>query len=87
MTMTQLTMTQTPCMTVSDADVFFPETADQLAVAQSLCAGCSVAATCLEQAMALGVSDGVWGGTLFERGRPITEKRRPGRPRKTATAA
>ena len=85
--MTQITMAQTPCMTVSDADVFFPETAEQLTVAQSLCARCPVTATCLEQALTLGVSDGVWGGQLFERGRPVTEKRRPGRPRKTATAA
>ncbi len=80
-------VTPTPCMTVSDADVFFPETVEQLAVAQSLCARCPVTATCLEQALTLGVSDGVWGGQLFERGRPVTEKRRPGRPRKIATAA
>ncbi|MDQ1700064.1 MAG: WhiB family transcriptional regulator, redox-sensing transcriptional regulator [Frankiaceae bacterium] len=80
-------MTNTPCTTIPDADVFFPETAEQLALAQSLCARCPVAATCLEQAVTLGVTDGVWGGQLFERGRPVTEKRRPGRPRKTATAA
>ena len=80
-------MTQTPCTAVSDPDVFFPETTEQLAVAQSLCARCPVAATCLEQALTLGVSDGVWGGQLFERGRPVTEKRRPGRPRKPAVAA
>ena len=80
-------MMRTPCTTVSDADVFFPETAEQLALAQSLCAQCPVTATCLEQAQTLGVTDGVWGGQLFERGRPVTDKRGPGRPRKTATAA
>jgi WhiB family redox-sensing transcriptional regulator len=78
---------QTPCMTVGDADVFLPETADQLAFAQSLCARCPVTATCLEQALTLGVTDGVWGGRLFERGRPVTQKRGPGRPRKSAAAA
>lgn len=77
-------MTMTPCMTVNDADVFFPETADQLTVAQSLCAQCPVIATCLDQAVTLGVTDGVWGGQLFDRGRPVGEKRRPGRPRKAA---
>jgi WhiB family redox-sensing transcriptional regulator len=82
--MTHITMT--PCMTVSDADVFFPETAEQLAVAQSLCARCTITATCLEQALTLGVTDGVWGGVLFERGRAVTDKRRPGRPRKNAAA-
>lgn len=82
-----MTYVTTPCTTVSDADVFFPERAEQLALAQALCKSCPVTATCLEQALTLGVSDGVWGGQLFERGRPVTEKRRPGRPRKTATAA
>jgi WhiB family redox-sensing transcriptional regulator len=80
-------MTQTPCTTVSDADVFFPDTPGQLALAQSLCARCPVTVTCLEQALTFGVTDGVWGGQLFERGRPVTDKRKPGRPRKTATAA
>src|SRR3954451_8743037 len=55
-------MTQTPCMTVTDADVFFPETNEQLAVARSLCGRCPVSATCLEHALTLGVTDGVWGG-------------------------
>ncbi|MBV9096851.1 MAG: WhiB family transcriptional regulator [Frankiaceae bacterium] len=85
--MIQTITVQTPCTTVGDPDVFFPETAEQLAVAQSLCGRCPVTAACLEQALALGVSDGVWGGQLFERGRPVTEKRSPGRPRKSAAAA
>jgi len=80
-------MTPAPCTTVGDADVFFPETADQLALAQSLCASCPISAACLDRALTLGVTDGVWGGQLFERGRPVTQKRRPGRPRKVATAA
>ena len=80
-------MLRTPCMSVSDADVFFPETPEQLLVAQALCAQCPVAAACLAEAVALGVSDGVWGGQLFERGRPLDQKRRPGRPRKSVVAA
>jgi len=82
-----MTETQTPCTAVSDADIFFPETTEQLALAQALCAQCPIAASCLDQALALGVTDGVWGGQLFERGRPVTDKRPPGRPRRAATAA
>jgi WhiB family redox-sensing transcriptional regulator len=79
--------TKTPCTTVDDPDVFFPETPEQLAFAQALCARCPLVAACLEVASKTGASDGIWGGQLFERGRPVTEKRRPGRPRKAPAAA
>lgn len=78
---------RTPCSTVGDADLFFPDTPEQLTRAQALCATCPVAVACLERATALGVSDGVWGGQLFVRGRPVHVKRRPGRPRKLPLAA
>lgn len=39
---------------------------------------------CLAGALALGTSDGVWGGVLLERGAVVVAKRRPGRPRKVA---
>lgn len=74
-------MTRTPCTTV-DPDLFFPEGPEQLAHAQRLCGGCPVADACREWAERVGVSDGVWGGQLFERGRTVAHKRPVGRPRK-----
>lgn len=76
-------MRRTPCTTV-DPDLFFPESPEQLVRAQALCAACPVAAECLGWALRVGVSDGVWGGQLFERGRLLEEKRPVGRPRKSA---
>lgn len=80
-------MISTPCASVADADVFFPDTPEQLATAQAYCAQCVVAAACLDEALANGISDGVWGGQLFERGRPVHVKRANGRPRKVAVSA
>ena len=70
-----------------DPAVFFPDTPEQLALAVDVCATCPLARECLAAALALGTSDGVWGGVLLERGRVVREKRRPGRPRKAAPAA
>ena len=67
-----------------DPAVFFPDTPEQLAAAQAVCVGCPLTEQCLAGALALGTSDGVWGGVLFERGTVVREKRRPGRPRKVA---
>lgn len=72
------------CTTGVDPDVFFPDTQEQLEAAQAVCRRCALASDCLAQATAMRVSDGVWGGQLFERGRPIMVKRPPGRPRKDA---
>ena len=69
-----------------DPAVFFPEGAEQLATAQAVCATCPLAEQCLADALALGTSDGVWGGVLLERGAVVAAKRRPGRPRKVVSA-
>ena len=69
-----------------DPAVFFPDSPEQLATAQSVCATCPLTEQCLAAALALGTSDGVWGGVLLERGAVVREKRRPGRPRKAASA-
>ena len=69
-----------------DPAVFFPDTPEQMATAQAVCATCPLTEQCLAGALALGTSDGVWGGVLLERGTVVREKRRPGRPRKAATA-
>jgi len=69
-----------------DPAVFFPEGAEQLAIAQAVCATCPLSAQCLSDALAIGTSDGVWGGVLLERGAVVAAKRRPGRPPKVAAA-
>jgi WhiB family redox-sensing transcriptional regulator len=69
-----------------DPAVFFPDTPEQLAAAQAVCATCPLTEQCLAGALALGTSDGVWGGVLLERGTVVREKRRAGRPRKAASA-
>ena len=69
-----------------DPAVFFPDAAEQLATAQAVCATCPLAEQCLADALALGTSDGVWGGVLLERGAVVAAKRRPGRPRKVVSA-
>lgn len=68
-----------------DPAVFFPDTPEQLATAQAVCAGCPLTEQCLADALALGTTDGVWGGVLLERGIELREKRRPGRPRKVVS--
>ncbi len=68
-----------------DPAVFFPSTPEQLATAQAVCAGCPLTEQCLAAALALGTTDGVWGGVLLERGAEVREKRRPGRPRKAVS--
>lgn len=77
-----------PCTSPTvDPAVFFPETPEQLAVAQRVCAGCPFTEACLAEAVAVGTTDGVWGGVLLERGVTVAVKRRPGRPRKVPAAA
>jgi WhiB family redox-sensing transcriptional regulator len=69
-----------------DPAVFFPDTHEQLAQARAVCDTCPLTEQCLAGALALGTSDGVWGGVLLERGAVVRQKRRPGRPRKAASA-
>lgn len=79
-------MSPTPSCTASTVDpaVFFPSTPEQLSAAQAVCAACPLTEQCLAAALALGTTDGVWGGVLLERGAEVRVKRRPGRPRKVA---
>jgi WhiB family redox-sensing transcriptional regulator len=73
-----------PC---SDApDQFFSERPDDLEQAKLLCRVCPIREACLEGALARREPWGVWGGQVFDRGRVITHKRGPGRPRKTDVA-
>ncbi len=82
-----LTRTQIPSCTDQTVDpaVFFPDTPEQLTAAQAVCATCPLTEQCLAGALALGTTDGVWGGVLLEMGTAVAEKRRPGRPRKAVS--
>ena len=51
-----------------DGDTFYPETAEGVAVAKRICAGCKVREMCLETALRNQERHGVWGG-LTERER------------------
>jgi WhiB family redox-sensing transcriptional regulator len=81
--MSRSTRVAPPCA-AHDPELFFPDSPEQLALARTVCAGCPLRAACLEEAVATGTSDGVWGGVLLERGVVVEVKRRPGRPRKIA---
>lgn len=74
-----------PCYNV-DADIFFSEDEQIVAMAKSLCAQCPVKAQCLEGALSRKEPCGVWGGELFDEGEIIERKRKAGRP-KLVTAA
>jgi WhiB family redox-sensing transcriptional regulator len=71
----------TPCRSY-DPELWFAESADQVALAQALCGSCALRAACLAGAVERREPWGVWGGELFERGQVVARKRRPGRPRK-----
>lgn len=62
--------------------LFFSEEPSEIAEAKSLCTECPLRVSCLEGALARQEPWGVWGGQLFDRGRPIAIKRKRGRPRK-----
>jgi WhiB family transcriptional regulator, redox-sensing transcriptional regulator len=51
-----------------DPDLFFPQRGEPTDPAKAVCAGCPVAAECLEYALVNGERFGVWGG-LSERER------------------
>jgi WhiB family redox-sensing transcriptional regulator len=73
-----------PC--TDDPDRFFSERPDDLEQAKLLCRVCPIREACLEGALARREPWGVWGGEVLDRGRVITHKRGPGRPRKDDVA-
>lgn len=72
-----------PCVGAGP-DLFFSESPAELETAKLLCGRCPVQRACLEGAIARAEPWGVWGGQVFDRGRPIPFKRPRGRPRKNA---
>ena len=71
----------TPCRAY-DPELWFAESCEQVALAQSLCGSCDLRVACLAGALERREPWGVWGGELFEHGTVVARKRRPGRPRK-----
>ena len=69
-----------PCYQV-DAEIFFSEDEEIVAVAKTLCGACPMKAKCLEGALSRQEPCGVWGGELFNEGEIIERKRKAGRPR------
>ena len=70
------------CVGTGQHELFFSEHPADLAVAQSLCAECSVRVACLELALSQGLDWGVWGGVIFWDGEVFHRKRGRGRPRR-----
>jgi WhiB family redox-sensing transcriptional regulator len=75
-----------PCHN-SDPDLFFSEQASEIELAKSICQLCPQRSSCLQSAIARGEAAGVWGGELFDEGRPVRIKRRAGRPSFASLAA
>jgi WhiB family transcriptional regulator, redox-sensing transcriptional regulator len=83
---TEIKWTEASCAT-GDArllHLFFSEDPKEIAEAKTICGTCPVRVSCLQGAVDRSEPWGVWGGHLFDRGRPIAFKRGRGRPRKDA---
>ncbi|WP_425565839.1 WhiB family transcriptional regulator [Pseudonocardia ailaonensis] len=70
----------------ADPALWFAESPEDLDRAKHLCTPCPIRMACLEGAVRRGEPWGVWGGEIFDQGRIIPMKRRPGRPRKHPAA-
>lgn len=71
-----------PCTTAPG--LYFSRIEADLARAKQLCSWCPVRERCLKGAVARREPWGVWGGVIFDRGRPVDERRQPGRPKVVA---
>lgn len=71
MTIAPASMESAVCAQV-DPELFFPQKGGLTSEAKRICAGCTVAAQCLEYALNLGYGDtGIWGGTTTAERREI----------------
>lgn len=75
-----------PCHN-ADPELFFSESIAEVAQAKSLCASCPARLACLQGALSRGEASGIWGGEIFDEGRPVRAKRRAGRPSFASIAA
>lgn len=60
--------------------LFFSDDNVDIARAKAICARCSLAGTCLREAIQRLEPWGVWGGELIENGRVVADRRPRGRP-------
>lgn len=70
-----------PCAT-HDPELWFADHPAAVAQAQKVCRACPLRVECLEGALERAEPWGIWGGEVFEGGRIVARRRRPGRPRK-----
>ena len=64
----------------ADTSVFFPTSEADAGPAKAICAGCPVREQCLEFALEIRPSDGVWGGmTPIERHRAVRRRQKAAR--------
>jgi WhiB family redox-sensing transcriptional regulator len=70
-----------------DPDLWFAETQPDLERAKVLCGRCRLRSECLFGALQRREPFGVWGGEIFQDGRPVPVKRGRGRPRGTGRTA
>jgi WhiB family redox-sensing transcriptional regulator len=70
-----------------DTDVFFPVSEKDADAAKAICATCPIAEACLEYALELRPSDGVWGGlTPIERHRLVRRRQKAERKARAANS-
>ncbi|WP_395725793.1 WhiB family transcriptional regulator [Nakamurella sp.] len=72
-----------------DPELWFPAPTQDRSVAVGLCRGCPIRESCEQWAMA-SLASGIWGGVLFDRGRPDganTKWRNPYRQLRTGRAS
>jgi WhiB family transcriptional regulator, redox-sensing transcriptional regulator len=70
-----------PCV-AAGPELFFSESPGELEAAKRLCRPCPLRSACLAGAIERAEPWGVWGGEVFQFGRPVPYKRPRGRPRK-----
>jgi WhiB family redox-sensing transcriptional regulator len=72
-----------PCRR-QNSQLWFSDLPAELQLAKAYCQPCPLRRVCLAGAIERHEPHGVWGGEIFACGAIITEKRRPGRPPRTA---
>ena len=77
---------EVPCRS-HPVDLWFADMPADVERAKVLCRDCPIQLPCLRGALERREPWGVWGGQLFDNGRVLARKRRPGRPRKTDVPA
>ena len=76
--------TEARCATrdAASLELFFSEDPAEIARAKAICSDCPLRLPCFEGALERREPWGVWGGWLFDRGEPVEQRRRRGRPPK-----